>query len=390
MYTIARPDKNGVPVINLSGECIQPEYSHDVVYSGETQVKIDRVLMKVISEQTPFKPMISERLRSLMKAKLWRMGKALHNKNSKRQIILQQWRGMEWELSLKPLEALLQEKENLQFQLDSERKTSAKLAEEVEGVMKANVVLIEQNNTMRKQQERLSVNEHHVRKRKARKSWGEYSQQHKRQKLQQVKDAVDSVLCDENLEVIDVTVKDKQSDSMLNLADKHPHVPSTDDNSNILNLLLYAKERFRISDSAYHELSMLFPVLPRTCQVKQRVKELNEQWEIYPTPEGSLGVQQSLKKQQIARVEHLLHISPMNAPFRSSGLIRVKLTGDSTNTNIGKLHVVTFGFTIPEAGMGAKSAAGNYPLCIIKDTEDYEQLKISLSDVLKDIQDIHT
>ena len=317
-------------------------------------MKVDRVLMKVISEQTPFKPMISERLCSLMKAKLWLMGKALHNKNSKqRQIILQRWRGMEWALSLKPLEvrlALLQEKENLQFQLDSECKTSAKLAEEV-GVMKANVVLIEQNNTMRKEQERLSVNEHHVvRKRKARKSWGEYSQQHKRQKLQQVKDAVDSVLCDENLGVIDVTVKDKQSDSMLNLADKHPHVPSTDDNSNILNLLLYAKERFRISDSAYHELSMLFPVLPRTCQVKQRVKELNEQWEIYPTPEGSLGVQQSLKKQLIARVEHLLHISPMNAPFRSSGLIRVKLTGDGTN--ISELHVVTFRFTIPEAGMG--------------------------------------
>ena len=197
LYTIARPDKNGVPIIiNLSSEYIQPEYSHDVVYSGETQVKVDRVLMKVISEQTPFKPVISERLRSLMKAKLWRMGKALHNKNLKRQIILQRWRGMEWALSLKPLEvraALLQEKENLQFQLDNERKI-AKLAEEV-GVMKANVVLIEQNNTMRKEQERLSVNEHHVvRKRKARKSWGEYSRQHKRQKLQQVKDAVDCLM----------------------------------------------------------------------------------------------------------------------------------------------------------------------------------------------------
>ena len=101
---------------------------------------------------------------------------------------------------------------------------------------------------MRKEQERLSINEHHVVcKRKARKSWGQYSQQDKRQKLQQVKNAVDSVLCDENLEVTDVTVKDKQSDSMLNLADKHPHVPSTDDNSNILNLLLYAKEQFIVA-----------------------------------------------------------------------------------------------------------------------------------------------
>ena len=178
-------------------------------------MKVDRVLMKVISEQTPFKPIITERLRSLMKAKLWRMGKALYNKSSKqRQTILQRWQGMEWTVSLRPLEvraALLQEKENLQFQLDNERKTSAKLAEEVESVMKANVVLIERNNAMAKEQERPSVNEHHdVRKRKARKSWGEYSQQHKRQKLQQVKDAVDSVLCDKNLEVLDVTVKDKR------------------------------------------------------------------------------------------------------------------------------------------------------------------------------------
>ena len=79
-------------------------------------------------------------------------------------------------------------------------------------------------------------------------------------------------------------------------------------------------------------------------------------------------------------------MSLINAPFRSSEMIRVKLTGDGTN--IGK-HVVTFGFTIPEAGMGSKSAAGNHPLCIIKDTEDYKQLKISLSDILKDVQDIH-
>jgi valyl-tRNA synthetase len=71
LYTIARPDKNGVPIINLSSsEYAQPEYSHDVVYSGETQMKVDRVLMKVISERTPFKPIITERLRSLMKAKL--------------------------------------------------------------------------------------------------------------------------------------------------------------------------------------------------------------------------------------------------------------------------------------------------------------------------------
>ena len=117
---------------------------------------------------------------------------------------------------------------------------------------------------------------------------------------------------------MDVTVKDKRCDSVLSLADKHSGQSPLD---TILNLLLYAKERFRISDAAYHELSMLFPILPRTCQVKQRVKELNDQWEIFPTPEGSIGVQQSLKKQLTERVEHLLHVSPANATFQTSELI---------------------------------------------------------------------
>ena len=113
-------------------------------------------------------------------------------------------------------------------QLEKERKASEKLAEEVESVAKANVVLMERNSSKSEELERARVTEHHdVRKRKARKSWDEYSQQHKRQKLEQVKDAVGSVLCDENLEVLDVTVKDKRSDSVLNLADKHSGQPPT-------------------------------------------------------------------------------------------------------------------------------------------------------------------
>ena len=44
-------------------------------------------------------------------------------------------------------------------------------------------------------------------KRKARKPWGQYTQQHKHQKLQQVKLAVESVLCDDQLEVLDLTVR---------------------------------------------------------------------------------------------------------------------------------------------------------------------------------------
>ena len=63
----------------------------------------------------------------------------------------------------------------------------------------------------------------------------------------------------------------------------------------------------------------------------------------------------------------------------------MKLTGD--DTNIGSLYIV-FGFTIPEEGMGAKSAAGNHPLCILRDTEEYEQLKLGMRDILNEFLEI--
>ena len=130
---------------------------------------------------------------------------------------------------------------------------------------------------------------------------------------------------------------------------------------------------------------MLLPTLSRSSRLKHQVKELNWQWTVFPTPEGTIGVQQSLK-QLTDRIEHLLSVSSQTDLFRSSKKIRVKLTGDGTD--IGSLHIVIFGFTIPEVGMGAKSAAGNHPLCILKDTEDYEQLQIGLRDIISETSDI--
>ena len=52
------------------------------------------------------------------------------------------------------------------------------------------------------------------------------------------------------------------------------------------------------------------------------------------------------------------------------------------------LHVVTFGLTIPEPGMSLKSARGNHPVCILKDKEDYEQLRLELSDIVHETSEI--
>ena len=104
-------------------------------YTSENEAKIDRVLTKAITTHSHLKPVISKRLRSVMKAKLYRMGKLLHNKNSRqRKIIIDRWREMQWCITLTLAEvrsSLVKEKENLQRELESERKKNTKLAEEL-------------------------------------------------------------------------------------------------------------------------------------------------------------------------------------------------------------------------------------------------------------------
>ena len=102
LYNLARPDRNGVPINDLStDEEVIPEYMTDVLYTSENEAKIDRVLTKAITTHSHLKPVISKRLHSVMKAKLYRVGKSLHNKNSKqRKIIIDRWRDIQWCITL--------------------------------------------------------------------------------------------------------------------------------------------------------------------------------------------------------------------------------------------------------------------------------------------------
>ena len=70
---------------------------------------------------------------------------------------------------------------------------------------------------------------------------------------------------------------------------KLDHIKEEND-ANISEKKLYVTEKFRISDSAYHELSMIFWDLPHSCQLKQMALELNTKWEIKLCPNGK-GVQ---------------------------------------------------------------------------------------------------
>lgn len=79
----------------------------------------------------------------------------------------------------------------------------------------------------------------------------------------------------------------------------------SDEEIDKINIIIFIKDRFHISGQAYHELAKICKGLPRHWKLKQRIAELNRQWNIYPTPMGTAGVQQNLEGQLKLRIQHL-------------------------------------------------------------------------------------
>ena len=69
----------------------------------------------------------------------------------------------------------------------------------------------------------------------------------------------------------------------------------TDDELDMINMLLFVKDKYDVSGRAYHEFASIYKQLPRHYKLKRRISELNELWNIKPTPNNTCGVQQSLE-----------------------------------------------------------------------------------------------
>ena len=78
--------------------------------------------------------------------------------------------------------------------------------------------------------------------------------------------------------------------------------------ADVVSMMLYVKDRYNISGSAYHELASLCRQMPRHYRLKERIAELNSKWSIQPTPEGTVGVQQSFEERLRMCLERLVSI----------------------------------------------------------------------------------
>lgn len=149
---------------------------------AQYQVKLDQILTKVISSFSHFQPVISERLRSVLRVKLWRMGRQIYPLNSRRRkVLIDKWKESTWNLILKSTEvrsALLEKQAKLQHDWTQECRRSSDLEKKV-------LLLEEKNEALQeKSSASLQSSGKEPQKRKARKSWDECTPRHKRRKLE--------------------------------------------------------------------------------------------------------------------------------------------------------------------------------------------------------------
>ena len=74
-------------------------------------------------------------------------------------------------------------------------------------------------------------------------------------------------------------------------------------------MMLYIKDKHNVPGRVYHELASLCKQMPRHYKLKQNIIERNSLWKILPTPDGTCGVQQSLRESLTSCLKSL--VSPL-------------------------------------------------------------------------------
>ena len=162
--------------------------------------------------------------------------------------------------------------------------------------------------------------------------WNEYSQSHQRQlkrdRLQQYQDSL-LWLEKQGYRLLSVEVRNTSTGKVEKIELGHDELDElfgsekeqiTEEDIDVLNMMLLIKDQYNVSTTAYHEMSEVCKSLPRSYKLKQRIKELNSRWDIRLTPYGTVGFQQSLEDRLRIRVQHLLKSSEPDAGLHNDGV----------------------------------------------------------------------
>ena len=283
------------------------------------QLAQERVITKVFTHYAI--PLgITDSIRSSFKAKFWRLGKRYSKQGGKqREKQLLNWKDGKdsvWNFEVSDVEVnrqLLKRKRCVETQIKEETEKRRKLESEVK-------ILQRTTKKQAKMITRLSTGRKAKSRGPSSKSWCQYTRQQQYNKRKSLVSSIQGVLtfceeerfkaCSVELENIDTgkhEVVDMASGACSPI-DAHHSIKGDSVRS-----VLYIKERFSVSNEAFHELSMVSN-LPNSSQIKSLTRTLNDDFNIRSTPNGVVGVQQSLRERIIVRLTHLIEQS-----FRAGG-----------------------------------------------------------------------
>ena len=239
---------------------------------------------------------ISEAMLRTFKAKLWRMGNTLSKMGGyKRMETIESWKDKEWKLEIDVSEVKYDEiKRKFETKLEKEKEKRKKLEQEITTLKNANKKLTKQY-----------VSGNPIGRGPSTRSWQSYGRQQQLNKKKKLANGIQTALqfCkQERFKACNVEIQNINTNKrvIINL-DKKVYQPTptlTDSDEDRLCAVTLVKDKFTISDAAYHELSMVSN-LPNFYKVKKAIEMLNKEFDIKAAPNSITGVQQSL----IARVE---------------------------------------------------------------------------------------
>ena len=213
------------------------------------------------------------------------------------------------------------------------------------------------------------------------KSWSEYSAQYKRRQKKQIATGVREALSftqntfyspsrielvnTENIELLIV----EPDGCTVNKQQPSPQISS----DNLAKQTLFVKEKYNVSNTAYHELSMIHPSLPCMSKLTRLSKQMDTQSSLQPIPGPIEGVQQSFKERLKIRITTLIKRYPN---IKDEPYIRVKITGDGTRVS-RSLHIIVIAFSILHGDENPNSPTGNHPIAILNAQEKYNELSVA-------------
>ena len=387
LFAISHPDKEGYPQHDLSED---PDVILDtnIIQSfTPRQLALERVIAKTFAEYH-INGIITNRIRTLFSSKLWRMGnKIVGSGGTSRENLLTKWKSVRWKIEFREDEMA---DKHIVSAVTSKRCTA--LQEKLDHCGKKLKETTNQLKTLEQSVVRLSNklrSSETPSRRPKRKAWGNCTSQYQNQQRKKIKVDVQAALSfteTENFQPVGVEMINKDTKEIIRIDCRKTDSSLGRADESVVEKTLYVKERFNISNVAYHELAQINPQLPRQSSLAKASKEMNSEFKIQPTPGNTTGVQQSISDRLRVRLCHVLKSNPS---FASKESIRIKITGDGTVVSRSlRLVVIAFSLLVDEEN--SSSPHGNHTIALIKTTEDYGNMAEALKTVTEDVKTMST